>query len=540
MRALLAAALLLAAHPRCAWAELAPERVAELVEKAKKGDTAARATLEAEVMRLKGLSAAGWLEPAGAQRLYLLHQTLGSLPRPASRPGPAEPEKSPGKAKPKREKESAVPAQTAGTMLVRRITVVAYRTDHAALMRHIPIREGDSITAKDLHETRESLYRMHMFKDVAVFAVPMEGGGVEVRVEVKDGWFIIPIPFYFGGSGGSRGGVFFSARNIFRQAEAFSASGILGRTASRGAFSAEWEGWIVSASYLKNDFTERAYLDGGYSSTTGLGEPIDSADPGKLGTVVHSYAKSIRETEVSVEVPLWRGRDYIPLLSVEFGWEDTLLRQQRIQGLDPGDSGQLGHVMAGFKLFQETALEGDLGQILGYGLADLETRIRPLRRSRWRTPISVRGFIGEKWFRNRFRYRKIVIRWDPSVTWGMHNLASAYFFGSRGVGLPNYRFPTTTQGLLGDYAREFRGLAVLGMGARVARPLWTTRLGILRAAAFGEKARAFNRGMHQDMAGFGGSLFYVFWRFPIPLGVTYTYSINDKSSEVSATMGGRF
>ena len=40
--------------------------------------------------------------------------------------------------------------------------------------------------------------------------------------------------------------------------------------------------------------------------------------------------------------------------------------------------------------------------------------------------------------------------------------------------------------------------------------------------------------------GAGASFWYKFWRFPLPLGFSSTYSFDDHDPQVSAALGGRF
>jgi hypothetical protein len=56
---------------------------------------------------------------------------------------------------------------------------------------------------------------------------------------------------------------------------------------------------------------------------------------------------------------------------------------------------------------------------------------------------------------------------------------------------------------------------------------------------FVEAGRAWD-GIGRDKEGVGASVFYRFWRFPLPLGFTVTRSLDDRDTQVSAAVGGRF
>ena len=426
--------------------------------------------------------------------------------------------------------------------VVERIVFSGNRTDEAVLRRRLPFAEGVPLRPGDLARAREALYRMRLFKSVAVSSAAA-GGGAEVRVDLGDGYYVIPFPFFAGGSGGSRGGLLLSGRNLFRQAESVNVLAMGARTGTRASLGGDWEGWRLDAAYERRDFTERAYADGGFSASPFLREPADENNPTRFAPVATSYEKKVDSAKFSAGVPILRRADYSPLVTASAGWGTDFVAYGQPAPAVPADAGRQGQAFVGLQAgaFGPTATDA-LGALLGYGLADLESRIKPLP-----APVATHGASvvynqGAPWTGSQFTYGYALARWNSSISWGTHHRLGFTAAGGRGDGLPANRLiasgPQT--GLQGLYAREFRGDTALGGSLTYAHPFRITRRGIWQGVVFAEGARVWDGGAPRDKEGIGASVFYLFWRFPIPLGLSATYSFDDRDVQVSGAVGGRF
>ena len=180
--------------------------------------------------------------------------------------------------------------------------------------------------------------------------------------------------------------------------------------------------------------------------------------------------------------------------------------------------------------------------IFGLGLADLDRRIekRTKTENNWRGSISIAK--AGSWTGSDYAFSKTALSVENSTVWGRSNRFSLRGAAAVAANAPESQLFATGRetGLIGQYAREFRAPRLTSLGASFAKPLYTSRRGMLQATVFAEAA--FDPADHSATAqkGAGFSLYYRFWRFPLPLGFSQTYSFRDRNMQVSAAIGGRF
>lgn len=426
--------------------------------------------------------------------------------------------------------------------IIQKITFTGNRTSERVLRRHLPFTEGDALNEEGLDEAAQALYDMRLFKKVAIATRPFDGG-LEVAVTVEDGWYVIPFPFASGGSGGGSGGLFLSSRNVFREAESISALVVTGSRGARAGLFANWEGWSVETAYGRSEFTERQYADGAFSSTSGSRDAPDEDDPPSYGTVTNRYEKKIEQGTVGIGIPLGRGRRGKPAATARFGWKPAVLHYSNVSNRNPGGAGHLGEAYAGLRFGgRHSGFLDGLGAIMGFGLADIETRLKPLRKRRTRGSADLEIARADEWTHSDDPYTIATLEARTSVSWGHHNNLSFNIGGSHGESLlaPRLVATNSSTGLRGTYAREYRGHTALGANVSFSRPFRTTRRGIWQGSVFIEGAAAWDGERSEGKQGIGTSFFYRFWRFPLPLGLAYTYSIDDSDAQITAAVGGRF
>jgi hypothetical protein len=173
---------------------------------------------------------------------------------------------------------------------VKRIVFTGNVTDEAVLRRKIPLVEGDVLGPDALRRVRQSLFDMRFFKAVDVSSRAV-AGGAEVDVAIQDGWFVVPFPFVFLGSGGLRGGAYIAGRNVFHETESFDAVGMKAQDGFHYGGGADWRGWSADFYWQHHDYNEHVYSDGGYTASPGLNAPADTSDPLKFAPVLNSYDK---------------------------------------------------------------------------------------------------------------------------------------------------------------------------------------------------------------------------------------------------------
>jgi tetratricopeptide (TPR) repeat protein len=418
---------------------------------------------------------------------------------------------------------------------VRRIVIKAEKTSEAVLRERVPFKEGDVIDSRDLARTKEAFFRMNAFKRVDISTAEFEGA-TEVDITLKDGRYIIPFPVIAAGAGGSRGGAIVQERNMFGQAEEIDLAGINGPNGQRFALAGDEEGWTGRISMEKRTYTERLYSDGGYSAVYGISEPADQSDVARFVAVADSYGKTTQDVVLSVQ------RKITSSWAAEAGLDHATVAYNTPNPAVPGDTGKEGNLYVDVKYGAVDYQAANLGAILGYGLADIDDRIKPLRRPMWSSSAEAKLTSAGRATASAVFYTEGQARWRTSYLWRDHSSLSLSVAGAHGAGLPSNEMIATGRltALQGYYAREFRGETAGGLSLDYSRRLHAGRWGVWQAGVFAEDGRAWFTGNVKDKQGLGVSMFYRFWRFPLPLGLSYTYSIDDKDGLISAAVGGRF
>ena len=440
---------------------------------------------------------------------------------------------------------AACQTQAVSTAPVRieRMVFRGNRTDEQLLRKHLPFSEGALLSSATLKDAQTGLWNMRQFKRVDVSSSTLPGGNAEIDINLVDGWYLVPFPFFASGSGGGRGGLVLFGKNIFRQAELLMASAFSSSAGSSAALAMQRERWSLSASIRRRSITERQYADGAFSASSGFGPPADERKTSRYGIVSDSYHKTTDETAFRLAIPLIRGSSLRSGLSAEFGWENSKLKYSAPSTSIPGDAGRQSEAFVSLKSSRDGAGTADsVGAIFGFGLADMERRLAPLPSPSFTSGAEVSYHRGAAWTGSDFSYGYLLAHWEETLSWGTHRSLSLRLSGGHGEDLPPGRLLSTSHGtgLSGNYAREFRGDSAAGASLLYSHPFRMTRRGVWQGTLFAEAARTWNGAAPGTKTGAGVSFWYKFWRFPLPLGCSCTYSFDDRDTQVSAALGGRF
>jgi hypothetical protein len=312
--------------------------------------------------------------------------------------------------------------------------------------------------------------------------------------------------------------------------------GFFGSSGGRGSLWTSWEGWSAEASYGRSEFVERSYADGGFTASAGFHRPLDENDFSHFGIVTGLHEKTVGEGAFALGFPRRNG------VTLRGGWEPYRVRYENALGPTPDDGGRLDRTFVEVRTgFLDREGFGDLGALLGFGLADLEERLKPLAvpKTQFGSGLTVRR--GDNWTGSGKSYTTEIINSRLARSWGGQNKLSLSASAGAGENLPNSLEIATGRdlGLMGQYAREFRGREAAAATLSYSRPFRLTHRGVWQGIVFAEAARAWD-GEQRTKEGVGASFYYRFWRFPLPFGFTVTRSLDDHNTQVSAAVGGRF
>jgi outer membrane protein assembly factor BamA len=91
--------------------------------------------------------------------------------------------------------------QTAGPFLIRNIIITGNKKTQASIiLREIPFKQGDHFQLQQLvskfEDARKQLMNTALFHEVTVALKSFEGYNVDILVDVKERWYIFPLPYF--------------------------------------------------------------------------------------------------------------------------------------------------------------------------------------------------------------------------------------------------------------------------------------------------------------------------------------------------------
>ncbi len=428
------------------------------------------------------------------------------------------------------------------TGVVRRIVIETTRVRESVVRRELTFAEGDQLTEEAIRQSRRNLYRLNLFKTLDIDLVEdPETGMTDVEITGEDGWFILPWPM-----AGSRGGTRYAMLtlmqfNYFRRAEGIALMGMMRDDEMSGLFAFTSPDFSIMIGSFTASRREFAYRDGGFSVKDFEGA-ADGEKAADFGEVTNDYERETRHDNLRLSFPAGpQLRLSVGGSLVDVKYEDATQPERmddersRILSL----SAQYGERD---DAAPSEAMIGMFGRIFGLGMAAVEDEMQGTRatRTRWAGRVSLD--YAPEWLGSHQEYVKLGGRVDRQTRFRDRSRLSFFAQCAWASAAPPGQLPATNReyGLRGVYAREYRGDTLVSGGISYQRPLWVTRIGSLSASGFGEYAIAWFDGGHGAKEGVGLSLAYRFWRFPFPLGVGYTYSLDDQNWQYSFAMGGMF
>ncbi len=430
--------------------------------------------------------------------------------------------------------------EAAESVRINTISFTGNRVSESLLRAVIPLKEGGELTRQALEETYTSLYSMKLFKSVDISTSAAEEGLADVRISARDGWYLLPLPFAVSGPGGNSAGLMLFSRNIFRKAESVFISGARSGTGNSAAVFFEKGGRSLGVVHSERSGGEGFYADGAYSSAQNSRKSDSFELFSKYGTLAALYKRRQQTNSLSACFPLLRSGN-ITALSARLIYTAEKNTYDNNQPTRRG-GGRASRAALELKAGGAGEKRDDLGVIFGMGLADMNNRLQKKTKTvnRWGGGLSVSN--AGAWTGADYAFSKAALSLENSTLWGGQNKLSLRYGAAISANAPeNQLFPTGREtGLMGQYAREFRAPRITSFSASFSKPLYASKRGILQASVFAETA--FDPADHSATVqkGAGFSLYYRFWRFPLPLGLSQTYSFRDRNLQISGAIGGRF
>lgn len=421
------------------------------------------------------------------------------------------------------------------------INITGNRTSAGEILRRIPLRKGGVWTAAGEAKARHELHEMRIFRSVNIKTHYDEAaGGVVVDIEASDGWYLVPLPFYVSNDSGQGGSLMLVGGNIFRRAETILVYGAVSGSTKVLMTGVMIGDYFFSAIGAREEYTEKLYTNGAYNTNSFFGSAKD--DPAKFGNPYDSYTRKTARHVFGV--------------SRKFGDNHRLgldFQQQKVdysnpQPSAPSEPGQHNIASLKYKYLSNvdantgTHASGSFGSIFGLGLSDLEDQLKPLPRVKVSQIYEAQFSNCGRALGSDYDFSELHLGWTGLWELPQRHVAQLKVYGIKGWNNPYSQLIPTGRpiGMQGTYAREWRGDKAVGAMASFAYFVSRSKLGLTAGEPFIENGYVWRGDTLYRQTGVGLNVYYRFWRFPLPIGLNYTYSLVDKDSEVSAMVGFSF
>lgn len=433
---------------------------------------------------------------------------------------------------------------------IKSIGIITTRVNEDVVRDMIRVHEGDKYSATTLEDIRGRLSQARLFKKITITAArSASGDGVDINLNLWDGWFLVPFPFFISGGGGASVSLLLVERNYFRRAESVSVFAGGNSDGGFGSVNFQLASYSVAARYSQRDALVWSYADGGFNTIGRFRSSRSEDEPERFGAIASEYHRRIVERGLEIKRPVYKG------VTASLGFTSQRNDYGDLaRGAFPADFGSANGITAGLTyrlggrravgMFEPGFSFSDFGAIFGFGMADLDERIKPLSSRASQVQIEWGMEQMDRSLGSDFNYTKMVVGVLPAVRFRNRQLLTlrTRFAAALREDMPlSQRIATNRDlGLRGNYAREYRGDRGAGTSLNFSYPFRRTRLGAWTADAFTEGAGVWQSGRSFLKGGWGVGLSYQFWRFPLPLGVIYSHSWDDGDGQINAAIGGRF
>ena len=408
-------------------------------------------------------------------------------------------------------------------------------TDEIAA-RVLELQKGGIWTATAEAKVKKRLHEMGIFRKLEIKSHYDEvSHGVVVDISADDGWYFIPLPLFTSGATGNGFSLMLMEGNALHRAETLFLRGTIATNTRSGTAAVAKGDWVFAAEVTSANYTENHYSDGGYNT---LGA---SPDTGKVGQPVNSYSRSSEQEHVSVSKKL----DDNNKIGLSFGMEKVVIKDGMVPVSDePGRHNMLGmnyaYTYEGNGGISQQG--GSMGALLGLGLSDLDERLQVRKNIGNLQVFEVKGIRAASFVGSEYAYSVLQAVWRGVWEFREHDKLAFRIAGAKGWSLPfTQMIPTGPMvSLRGQYRREWRGDSGIGGTASFSHYLSRGKKGILALEPFAESAWVWDGDSRYEQSGAGINLYYQFWRFPLPLGLGYTWSFADKDWVISMAAGFSF
>lgn len=421
-----------------------------------------------------------------------------------------------------------------------KIDIVGNRVRESIIHKQLTFKEGDFFSQEKIAESKKNLYRLGIFKSLTIEKEWNKLlNEVKITINARDGWYIFPWPLAGNRGGESYAGLLLMEQNLFKSAEGMMFFGTYKKEELSGIGSIFLPGFYILGGIYNRSLIEYQYQDGGFNSKAFWGRKGEE-EPEEFGEIINSYEKEVDMSNINFGLSLSRKlRGSIGLKSNDIKYDDALVSL-------PEDTGKINSMILTIRLGKGSRSSGGFlggfGRIFGMGMAGIKDSLKPLPRRKTTRGGNISLEKGDKLLDSDFEFSKVTLGINQSTTFRKRSRLSLSLKSSLGLDLPpSQLFATNSRGgLKGVYVREYRGDKIVGTNINFFYPFFRNMTSSLSGDLFLDYAICWKNRSQWEKRGVGFNFAYRFWRFPLPFGFGYTYSIDDKNWQTSFAVGGMF
>lgn len=410
--------------------------------------------------------------------------------------------------------------------IIQEIHIKTKRVDENIVRHKFPIKEGDKFNEKDYLEAQDKLHDMRIFKKLNFNISENNKGHIIIEINGEDGTYIFPLAFISGGS--QQGvGITLAEGNFLKKGEIIYTFLGIGNDGIITILGANYLDYYTNIKFENLNF-ERKYYQDNWVSTNG----IFSHDKDKDNFPNLITQDNNKQNRFSLLLAGTKN-NFTFFLQPEYYY---------IKSDSSIDNGSHSNLNIGIS-YQKNMRQGiNFGSLMGYGLSDKENALKDLTKNKFGFLIETTLKKGEPWTESHYEITKLFFGSQINLEFKNRNLILFYLKTKDSFGSPFDDKVQTLEliGKFGRYTRQRYGRQGIGGGLTYVLYLIRNKTGLLSISPFYEFAAVYSNKHNYNQSGIGTNLSYKLWRFPFPIGINYTYNINDYSQQVSLTFGASF
>ncbi len=409
--------------------------------------------------------------------------------------------------------------------IIQKIQIKTKRVDPEIVRHNFLLQEGELFEEGRYKRAIENLHNMRIFKklDFKVERTPQDN--LIIRIKGEDGAYIFPLAFISGG--GQKGvGLTLVEGNYLKKGEMIYTFMGFGDDGIMAILGGAYENYYASIKFENLNFYRRFY-DHNWVSIKG----IFGSDKDKKH--FENPLAEIYQKQDKLSLTLARTKnDFTIFLTPEYFY---------LNSADKYNNGIHSTVTLGVNYQKNMRRSINFGSLMGYGLSDKKEALTDLPSCKLGYRLTSSLQQGYKWAGNDYKILKLYTEAQTNIEFKNRNMLLLYLKWQNSFGSP-FEDKVQTHDLL-DYGRHLRqryGRQGVGTGFSYIWYILRDNVGLFSFSPFYEFATVYEGKHYYNQSGVGANLSYQFWRFPFPVGLNYTYGLNDHCHQVSFIVGAKF